>query len=71
VVVATAIAVSFLRVWAPAASPEPQRVPELRRKPSFRVEPVPAYAQAQLAGGCQEAGIGVVINCGGSAGSPS
>jgi EmrB/QacA subfamily drug resistance transporter len=71
VVVAIAIAVSFLRVRAPAASPEPQRVPELRRKPSFRVEPVPAYAQAQLAGGCQEAGIGVVINCGGSAGSPS
>jgi predicted MFS family arabinose efflux permease len=81
VVVAIAIAVSVLRVRVPAGPPETEPVPErpaeplpaaatARRKPSFRVEPVPAYAQAQLAGGCQETGIGVVINPGGCAGSP-
>jgi hypothetical protein len=36
--------------------------------PSFRVKPLPAYAEAQVAG-CQETGMRVVIGCGGCAGS--
>jgi hypothetical protein len=36
--------------------------------PWFRVKPLPAYAEAQVAG-CQETGMRVVIGCGGCAGS--
>ena len=36
--------------------------------PSFRVKPLPAYTEAQVAG-FQEAGMRVVIRCGGCAGS--
>jgi hypothetical protein len=36
--------------------------------PSFRVKPLPAYTEAQVAGR-QETGMRVVIGCGGCAGS--
>jgi EmrB/QacA subfamily drug resistance transporter len=78
VLVAIAVAVSFLRAPVPDVAPEPEP-PEVptepvpgadteRETPSFRVEPLPAYAVAQVAG-CQETGMRVVIGCGGCAGS--
>ena len=79
VLVAIAVAVSFLRARVPEGAPEPEPVPEVPAEPvpgavtepeapSFRVQPLPAYAEAQVAG-CQETGMRVVIGCGGCAGS--
>ena len=79
VLVAIAVAVSFLRARVPEGAPEPEPVPEVPAEPvpgaatepeapSFRVKPLPAYAEAQVAG-CQETGMRVVIGCGGCAGS--
>jgi EmrB/QacA subfamily drug resistance transporter len=79
VLVAIAVAVSFLRAPVPEGAPEPEPVAEARAEPvpgaatereapSFRVKPLPAYAEAQVAG-CQETGMRVVIGCGGCAGS--
>jgi hypothetical protein len=79
VLVAIAVAVSFLRTRVPEGAPEPEPVPEVPvepvpgaaaepEAPSFRVKPLPAYAEAQVAG-CQETGMRVVIGCGGCAGS--
>jgi MFS family permease len=79
VLVAIAVAVSFLRARAPEGAPEPEPVPEGARRagsrrghraggPSFRVKPLPAYAEAQVAG-CQETAMRVVIGCGGCAAS--
>jgi hypothetical protein len=79
VLVAIAVAVSFLRARVPEGTPEPEPVPEVPAEPvpgaatepeapSFRVKPLPAYAEAQVAG-CQETGMRVVIGCGGCAGS--
>jgi hypothetical protein len=56
---------------------EPEPVPEVPAEPvpgaatepegpSFRVKPLPAYTEAQVAG-CQETGMRVVIGCAGSA----
>jgi MFS family permease len=77
VAVAIGVAVGFLRSQAPEVEPEP--LPEVPAEPvpgaatepvapSFRVEPLPAYAEAQVAG-CQETGMRVVIGCGGCAGA--
>jgi MFS family permease len=77
VAVAIGVAVGFLRSQAPEVEPEP--LPEVPAEPvpgaatepvapSFRVEPLPAYAEAQVAG-CQETGMRVVIGCGGCAGT--
>ena len=77
VLVAIGIAVSVLRARRPEAVLAP--VPEVPAEPvpgvatepeapTFRVKPLPAYAQAQVAG-CQETGMRVVIGCGGCAGS--
>jgi len=79
VLVAIAVAVSFLRARVAEGSPEPEPVPEVPGEPvpdaatepgtpSLRVKPLPAYAQAAVAG-CQETGMRVVIGCGGCAGS--
>ncbi len=79
VLVAIAVAVSFLRARVPEGAPEPESVPEVPAEPvpgavtepeapSFRVQPLPAYAETQVAG-CQETGMRVVIGCGGCAGS--
>ena len=79
VLVAIAVAVSFLRVRVPEGAPEPEPVPEVPAEPvsgaatepeapSFRIKPLPGYAEAQVAG-CQETGMRVVIGCGGCAGS--
>jgi predicted MFS family arabinose efflux permease len=79
VLVAIAVAVSFLRARVPEGVPEPEPVPEVPAEPvpgaatepeapSFRVKPLPAYTEAQVAG-CQETGMRVVIGCGGCAGS--
>jgi hypothetical protein len=79
VLVAMAVAVSFLRARVPEGVPEPEPVPEVPAEPvpgaatepeapSFRVKPLPAYTEAQVAG-CQETGMRVVIGCGGCAGS--
>jgi EmrB/QacA subfamily drug resistance transporter len=79
VLVAIGIAVSVLRARVPEGAPEPEPVPEVpaepvpgaateKRRPAFRVKPLPAYAEAQVAG-CQETGMRVVIGCGGCAGS--
>ena len=57
VLVAIAVAVSFLRARVAEGAPETEPVP-----------PLPAYAEVQLAG-CQETGMRVVIGCGGCAGS--
>jgi len=73
------VAVSFLRARVPEGVPEPEPVPEVPAEPvpgaatepeapSFRVKPLPAYTEAQVAG-CQETGMRVVIGCGGCAGS--
>jgi hypothetical protein len=81
VLVAIAVALRFLRARVPEGAPEPEPVPEMPAEPvpgaatepeapSFRVKPLPAYAEAQLAG-CQETGMRVVIGCGGCAGSGS
>jgi EmrB/QacA subfamily drug resistance transporter len=79
VLVAIAVAVSFLRARVPESALEHEPVPEVPvepvpgaatepQAPSFRVKPLPAYAAAQVAG-CQETGMRVVIGCGGCAGS--
>jgi EmrB/QacA subfamily drug resistance transporter len=79
VLVAIAVAVSFLRARVLEGAPEPEPVPEVPAEPvpgaatepetpSFRVKPLPAYTEAQVAG-CQETGMRVVIGCGGCAGS--
>jgi hypothetical protein len=79
VLVAIAVAVSFLRAWVPQGAPEPEPVPEVPVEPVpgaatepeapwFRVKPLPAHAEAQVVG-CQETGMRVVIGCGGCAGS--
>src|SRR4051794_6895649 len=78
VLVAVAVAVSVLRVRVPEgeAAPVPdvpaEPVPGARAEPpeapAIRVKPLPAYAAAPGAG-CQEAGMRVVIGCGGCAGS--
>ena len=79
VLVAIAVALSFLRARVPERAPEPEPVSEVPAEPvpgaatepespSFRLEPLPAYAGAQVAG-CQETGMRVVIGCGGCAGS--
>jgi EmrB/QacA subfamily drug resistance transporter len=79
VLVAIAVAVSFLRARVPEGAAEPELVPEVPAEPvpgaatepeapSFRVKPLPTYAEAQVAG-CQETGMRVVIGCGGCAGS--
>jgi S-adenosyl methyltransferase len=79
VLVPIAVAVSFLRARVPEGAPEPEPVPEVPAEPVpgaatepeapwFRVKPLPAYAEAQVAG-CQETGMRVVIGCGGCAGS--
>ena len=79
VLVAIAVAVSFLRARFPEDAPEPEPVPEVPAEPvpgaatepeapSLRVQPPPAYAETQVAG-CQETGMRVVIGCGGCAGS--
>jgi hypothetical protein len=79
VLVAIAVAVSFLRTRVPEGAPEPEPVPEVPVEPVpgaatepeapwFRVKPLPAYAEAQVAG-CQETGMRVVIGCGECAGS--
>ena len=57
VLVAIAVAVSFLRAPVAEGALEPDTVP-----------PLPAYAEVQLAG-CQETGMRVLIGCGGCAGS--
>jgi MFS family permease len=62
VLVAIAVAVSFLRERAPEAAP----AEEPSEAPAIRVKPLPAFAAG---GGCQEAGLRVVIGCGGCAGS--
>jgi MFS family permease len=65
VLVAIAVAVSFLREGAPEATPA--EVPEVPAEaPAIRVKPLPAFVAG---GGCQEAGMRVVIGCGGCAGS--
>src|SRR3954454_4978325 len=79
VLVAVAVAVIVLRVRVPGgeAAPAPEvpaePVPGARAEPpeapAIRVKPLPAYAAAPSAG-CQEAGMRVVIGCGGCAGSP-
>ena len=79
VLVAIAVAVSFLRPRVPEGAPEPEPIPEVPTEPvpgaatepeapSLRVKPTPAYAETQVAG-CQETGMRVVIGCGGCAGS--
>jgi EmrB/QacA subfamily drug resistance transporter len=78
VLVAVAVAVSVLRARLPEreAAPVPEvpaePVPGARAEPpeapAIRVKPLPAYAAAPGAG-CQEAGMRVVIGCGGCAGS--
>ncbi len=79
VLVAIAVAVSFLRARFPEDAPQPEPVPEVPAEPvpgaatepeapSLRVQPPPAYAETQVAG-CQETGMRVVIGCGGCAGS--
>ena len=79
VLVAIAVAVSFLRTRAPEAAPEPEPVSETpaepdegggieKLAPAIRARPLPAYAAAPGAG-CQETGMRVVIGCGGCAGS--
>jgi EmrB/QacA subfamily drug resistance transporter len=79
VLVAIAVAASFLRSRVLEGAPEPEPVPEVPAEPvpgaatepetpSFRVKPLPAYTEAQVAG-CQETGMRVVIGCGGCAGS--
>ena len=61
----------------PEGAPEPEPVPEVPAEPVpgaatepeapwFRVKPLPAYAEAQVAG-CQETGMRVVLGCAGSA----
>ena len=77
VLVAIAVAVSLLRARVPEGAPDPEPVPEVPAEPvpgaatepeapSFRVKPLPAYTEAQVAG-CQETGMRVVIGCGGCA----
>jgi hypothetical protein len=79
VLVAIAVAVSFLRARVPEGAPEPEPVPEVPAEPvpgaaaepeapSFRVKPLPAHAEAQVAS-CRETGLRVVIGCGECAGS--
>jgi hypothetical protein len=64
---------------SPEGAPEPEPVPEVPVEPVpgaatepeapwFRVKPLPAHAEPQVAG-CQETGMRVVIGCGGCAGS--
>jgi hypothetical protein len=78
VLVAIAVAVSFLRARVPEGAPGPEPVPEVPAEPvpgaatepeapSLRVKPLPASAETQVAG-CQETGTRVVIG-GGCAGS--
>jgi EmrB/QacA subfamily drug resistance transporter len=79
VLVAIAVAVSFLRARVPEGAPQPEPVPEVTtepvpgaptgpKAPSLPVKPLPARAETQVAG-CQETGMRVVIGCGGCAGS--
>jgi EmrB/QacA subfamily drug resistance transporter len=75
VIVAIAVAVSVLRSRVPeAAAAEPlagpvdEWVDEAAEAPRIRVRPLPAGASP--GGGCLETGTGVVIGCGGCAGSP-
>jgi EmrB/QacA subfamily drug resistance transporter len=78
VIVAIAIAVSVLRSRVPEAAAEPlagpideplaEPVDEAVEAPRIRVRPLPAAATP--GGGCLETGTGVVIGCGGCAGSP-
>jgi hypothetical protein len=49
------------------AEPVPGAVTE-PEAPSFRVKPLPGYAEAHVAG-CQDTGMRVVIGCGRCAGS--
>ena len=62
VLVAIAVAVSFLRARVPEGVPEPEPVPEVPAEPvrgaatepeapSVRVKPLPADTEAQVAGG--------------------
>ena len=77
VLVAIGIAISVLRARVPETDSAP--VPEVpaepvpgaateKQRPAIRVKPLPAFAEAQVAG-CQETGMRVVIGCGGCAGS--
>jgi EmrB/QacA subfamily drug resistance transporter len=74
VLVAIAVAVSVLRSPVPEAAAEPVIEPvtepasEPVLAPPIRARPLPAYADAP-GGGCEEAGMGVTIGCGGCAGS--
>jgi EmrB/QacA subfamily drug resistance transporter len=79
VLVAIAVALSFLRARVPEGAPEPESVPETpaepgaraateEQAPAIRARPLPAYAAAPGAG-CQETGMRVVIGCGGCAAS--
>jgi EmrB/QacA subfamily drug resistance transporter len=79
VLVAIAVALSFLRARVPEGAPELEPSPEApaepdegrgteRQAPAILARPLPAYAAAPGAG-CQETGMRVVIGCGGCAGS--
>jgi len=79
VLVAIAVAVSFLRGRIPEGAPEPEPVPDVPAQPvpgaatapeapAITLEPLPVRAAAPWAG-CQETGMRVVIGCGGCAAS--
>jgi hypothetical protein len=73
VVVAIGIALTTLRRPAPEAAPEPEPAPAVELpEVGARVRPLPASATAAIAGGCEEAGVGVTIapGCGGAAPTP-
>ena len=69
VLVAIAVAVSFLRSEVPEAVAEP--VTEVPGEPveAPRIRAIPLPADFVPAGGCVETGMRVVIGCGGSAGA--
>jgi EmrB/QacA subfamily drug resistance transporter len=78
VLVAISVAVSVLRGRVPEAPAEvvsearPEPIPiaagEAVEAPPIRARPLPAYANAPGAG-CEETGLGIVIGCGGCAGT--
>ena len=69
--VAIAVAVSFLRSEVPEAVPEP--VTEAPGEPAEapRIRAIPLPADFVPGGGCVETGMRVVIGCGGCAGASS